>query len=195
MNANSPVEGTAMPSKRLKYTQETVDAVARRFDAAPPAPKPPNRFGSPALVRALAPKIRQMVDKGYTWDAMAEMMAVDGVTIRPSVLRKYAAQQLDRPKAKKKTKSGARPVPSRSPSTPSATPASGAQAAQPANAVSPADDAWDLDSTDNAHGMPEVHPPKGRPQSPSPLSSVSTPLTTGRSPSSWPAVRPDTKDL
>jgi hypothetical protein len=186
-----------MPSQRRKYTQDTVDAIARRFDAAPPAPNTTDRFGPPALVRTLAPKIRQMVDKGYTWEAMAEMMAADGVTIRPSVLRKYAAGLLDRPKAKKKTKSARRPPASRSQSVPSTTPASAVRTTPPMNAALAADEGWDLDSVDKDHRMPEVPLPEARRQDTSVVRTVSTQVTAGRLPSSSPTIRPDIdlKDL
>jgi hypothetical protein len=188
-------EGTPMPSQRSKYTQDTVDAIGRRFDAAPPAPKLPNRFGPPALVRTLAPKIRQMVDKGYTWEAMAQMMAADGVTIRPNVLRKYAAGLLDQPKAKRKTKGRGRPLAPRLPSAPGATPATAMGTTQPANGAGATDDAWDLAPVEENHRVPDVLPPGGRSQVPSVVRPGSAQVTAGRSPSPSPKIRPDTEDL
>jgi hypothetical protein len=184
-----------MPAQRSKYSQETVDAIAKRFDTAPPAPKPPNKFGPPALVRTLAPKIRQMVDKGYSWEAMAEMMAADGVTIRPSVLRKYAARLLDRPKAKKKTKSRRTTLASRSQPAASTAPASAMQAARPTNAMDGADDAWDLEPVEEEPQGPDVLPPDARPQGPSMARTMSTEGTAGRVPSRSPAMRSDPLDL
>ena len=39
------------------------------------APEAPEQYRTPALVRKLVPKIHEMLGKGYTWDAIAQMMA------------------------------------------------------------------------------------------------------------------------
>jgi len=130
-----------MPSmKRRTYTEETLHALVRRFDDAPPAPKPPQELGAPALVRALLPKLREMTRKGYSWQAIAGMMAEDGVTIAPNVLRKYASEAAPQAKTKKKTKAGPKPLhlrPSAAPTADQAPDVAGA------DDVAAPDDAWD----------------------------------------------------
>ncbi len=130
-----------MPStKRRTYTQETIDAIAQRFDAAPPAPQIRTELGAPALVRALLPKLRQMTDKGYSWQAIAALMADSGVTLSPSVLRRYAAAKPDNAKTKKKTRGKSGSPASRPPAV--SRPA-GAPAAAVVDHVTAPDDAWE----------------------------------------------------
>jgi hypothetical protein len=147
-----------MPStKRRTYPQETIDAIAQRFDAAPPASQTRTELGAPAVVRALLPKLRQMIEKGYSWQAIASLMADCGVTLGPSVLRKYAAAKPYNAKAKKRTGGGAS---SRS-SQPYAVPmAARVPTARGAEGVTPPEDAWeDIESIGETDRAPADSPP------------------------------------
>jgi hypothetical protein len=135
-----------MPStKRRTYTQETMAAIAQRFDAAPPASQTRMELGAPALVRALLPKLRQMTEKGYSWPAIASMMADSGVALSPNVLRKYAAAKPDNAKTKKRTRAaGALSSRARAVQAPAAA----------TDAITAPDDVWDdiepVEDTDSA---------------------------------------------
>jgi hypothetical protein len=136
-----------MPStKRRTYTQETFDAIAQRFDAAPPASQTRTELGAPGLVRALLPRLRQMTEKGYSWPAIASMMADSGVALSPNVLRKYAAAKPDNAKTKKRTRAAAGAFPSRARAVHAP--------AAAADAITAPDDAWDdiepVEDTDSA---------------------------------------------
>jgi hypothetical protein len=111
-----------MPStKRRTYTQDTIDAIAQRFDAAPPSPQ-------------------TRTEKGYSWQAIATMMADSGVTLSPNVLRKYAAAKPDNAKTKKRTRGGSGSLASRPRAVPRL---AGVPAAAAADHVTAPDDAWE----------------------------------------------------
>ena len=152
-----------MPSmKRPTYTEETIHALVRRFDDAPPAPKAPEPLGAPALVRKLAPKLREMTRKGYSWQAIAGMMAEDGVTIAPNVLRKYVSEAAPQAKSKKKTKGGPRTLHARPDARPSAAPTD-AQAPSVARTeeLAASDDAWDELQPVEETDLPPERAPSG----------------------------------
>jgi len=201
-----------MPSTtRRTYAQETIDVIARRFDTAPPAPEPPKQWGAPALVRALAPKIRQMTEKGYSWQAIAAMMADNGVMLSPNVLRKYASLASDKAKTKKKTKGGPNPRASQSRAlTGHGAPAPGhasassaacdaaasdvALAAPSAGHVVPQEDEWDdLESIEETD-VTRKRAPSG-PNAIKVAQAEPARVSTGRGLSSPVVVRPDTEDL
>jgi hypothetical protein len=191
-----------MPSTtRRTYPQETFDAIARRFDTAPPAPEPPKQWRAPALVRALAPKIRQMTEKGYSWQAIAAMMADNGVMLSPNVLRKYVSVAPDKAKTKKRTKGGPNPRTSRSRAvTGQGAPAPGRASATPAARDAAAEhviaqeDAWDdLESVEETDVT--------RKRAPSAATAIKVAraeparVAGGRRLSSPVVVEPDTEDL
>jgi hypothetical protein len=198
-----------MPSNRPKFTHDTFNALVRRFDAAPPAPKPPDAYSVPTLVRMLGPKIRLLIEKGYGWTAIAALMSEDGVTVRPNVLRKYAAGLSERPKSKRRPKSESGGAPKRikpvraadSNATPSAVASASAPrvttgATPEARDVAATDDAWEniepLEETgpgrSNAPDAAPAHTTGGTSSSPA-QSSV------GRSWSSSFVIRPDTERI
>lgn len=92
-------------SSRPRYTQETFEAILGRLQAAPAAPVPRN-YSTAGLVRALAPKIREMTKKGYAWEDIARMLGDDGVALSANLLRKYVSESLDKTRAKKKASIG-----------------------------------------------------------------------------------------
>jgi hypothetical protein len=188
-----------MPSQRRKYSQETIDAISKRFDAAPAAPTP-ETYSTFALVRKLVPKIRRMTQNGYSWEAIAAMMAEDGVKLSGNALRKYVAQRQD--KKENKNRAGDRgdtAKPSRSAASSRTLLQSGT--VRPLRGEHQAqDEEWDEIATvaeprEHNAPAPPLRPP-GMPPRPSiePAKTSKATLTSASPRSSF-VVRPDTDEI
>jgi hypothetical protein len=191
-----------MSSQRRKYTQETIDAISKRFDAAPATPTPAT-YSTFALVRKLVPKIRRMTQTGYSWEAIAAMMAEEGVKLSANALRKYVAQRQDKKENKNRTgKRGKGAKPSRSA-------ASSRTLLQPGTVrpsrteLEPKEDGWDETATVPEPEEDDAPAPPARPLRPSgtlprpsiePANTSKATLTSVGPRSSF-VVRPDTDEI
>jgi hypothetical protein len=188
-----------MPSRRRKYTQETADAISKRFDDAPTAPKP-ETYSTFALVRKLVPKIRRMTQNGYSWEAIAAMMAEEGVKLSGSALRKYVAQRQDKKENKDRaSERGDTAKPSR-PAASSRTPHRSGTVHPSRGELEAKDEGWDEIATvaepqERDAPAPPLRPSGMLPRPSIELAKTSKALLTSMSPRSSFLVRPDTEEI
>ena len=70
-----------------KIRREDIEKAAQYFDEAPEVQ--PEEVTRKEAVRTLAPKIKAMRRKGYTWPKIAELLTKYGISIEPGLLTSY----------------------------------------------------------------------------------------------------------
>lgn len=75
-----------MPTQKY-YSQEFIDRLIEQMEALPPYER--TERSKQQLVAELAPVIASLRDKGYTWEAVAQVVTSNGVPISAAVLRTY----------------------------------------------------------------------------------------------------------
>ena len=187
-----------MPSQRRKYTQETVNSISKRFDDAPTAPTP-ETYSTFALVRKLVPKIRRMTQNGYSWEAIAAMMAEEGVKLSGSALRKYVAQRQDKKESKNRAgERGDMAKPAR-PTVSSRTPLQSGTVRPSQGELEAKDEGWGEIATVAEPQDQDAPAPPSRQSGMLPRSSIesakASKVTVATSPRSSFVVRPDTDEI
>jgi hypothetical protein len=83
-------EPSAMPThRRVTFAQDVVDDLRKMLREAPePSTEKPAEYSKLALVRDLAPELRTLARRGWSWKALAAMMS-PRVAISPELLQSY----------------------------------------------------------------------------------------------------------
>lgn len=144
-----------MPTRRrVTFAQDVVDDLRKMLREAPePSKDKPAEYSKLGLVRDLAPELRALARRGWSWKALAAMMS-PRVAISPDLLQSYVRGRARTPrkgKAERAAASSSRDRPgapkavsanttSRTPPKPSPARANVSPAEEPA-----AEDAWGTD--------------------------------------------------
>ena len=95
--------------RRLTFGQPIVDDLRRMLREAPEPPNDkPAEYTKLGLVRDLAPELRALARRGWSWKALATMMS-QRVAISPDLLQSYVRGR-SRATPKRKAETGAAPT-------------------------------------------------------------------------------------
>jgi hypothetical protein len=127
-----------MPTRRrVTFAQDVVDDLRKMLREAPePSRDKPAEYSKLGLVRDLAPELRALARRGWSWKALAAMMS-PRVAISPDLLQSYVRGR-SRPPRKGKAERAAAPTSRDRPCAPKAVSASGASRPLPRPAAPPA---------------------------------------------------------
>jgi hypothetical protein len=141
---------------RVTFTQNVVDDLRKILREAPePSKDKPTEYSKLGLVRDLAPELRALARRGWSWKALAAMMS-PRVAISPDLLQSYVRGRSRAPR-KAKAERAAAPTSRDRAGAPKADAASGTSRPLPRPAAPPvrtndapgeelaAEDAWDTD--------------------------------------------------
>ena len=99
-----------MPTRRVTFAQDVVDDLRKMFREAPePSKEKRAEYSKLALVRDLAPELRALARRGWSWKALAAMMS-PRVAISPDLLQSYVRGRSRAP-SKGKAEKGVAPTP------------------------------------------------------------------------------------
>jgi hypothetical protein len=145
-----------MPTRRVTFAQDVVDDLRKMLREAPdPSRDKPAEYSKLKLVRDLAPELRALARRGWSWKALAAMMS-PRVAISPDLLQSYVRGRSRAPR-KGKTEKGVAPTSRDRPGARKAASASGTSRPLPRPAAPPAranaapgeqlvaEDAWGAD--------------------------------------------------
>jgi hypothetical protein len=186
--------------------QATIDSLTQRLSTAPPPPRP-EQHSTADVIAAVAPLVHGLIDQGYSWNAVANLLAQDGVRLKGALLRKYVGASKDKKTTQARTKKRRTADPSSAATKPHletrADTQPDARSAAPATTVGSIraqdpDDAWDdVVAVDRPTASAPTAP---RPSAPTPQAEA-TPAQTKkpvssatRTPSAF-YIRPDTEKL
>jgi hypothetical protein len=150
-------EASAMPTqRRVTFAQDVVDDLRKMLREAPePSREKSAEYSKLGLVRDLAPELRALARRGWSWKALAAMMS-PRVAISPDLLQSYVRGRSRAPR-KGKTEKGVAPTSRDRPGARKAASASGTSRPLPRPAAPPAranaapgeqvvaEDAWGAD--------------------------------------------------
>jgi hypothetical protein len=99
-----------MPThRRVTFAQDVVDDLRKMLREAPePSREKPAEYSKLGLVRDLAPELRALARRGWSWKALAAMMS-PRVAISPDLLQSYVRGRSRAPR-KGKTEKGVAPT-------------------------------------------------------------------------------------
>ena len=146
-----------MPTRRrVTFAQDVIDDLRKMLREAPePTRDKPADYSKLGLVRDLAPELRALARRGWSWKALAAMMS-PRVAISPDLLQSYVRGRSRVPR-KGKAEKGAAPTSHDRPAAPKAVSARGTSRSLPVPLAPPArtnhapgkepatDDAWVTD--------------------------------------------------
>jgi hypothetical protein len=94
-------------SRRVTFAQDVVDDLRKVLREAPEPPKDkPAEYSKLGLVRDLAPELRALARRGWSWKALAAMMS-PRVAISPDLLQSYVRGRSRAPRRGKAEKAAA----------------------------------------------------------------------------------------
>jgi hypothetical protein len=127
-----------MPTRRrVTFAQDVVDDLRKTLREAPePSRDKPAEYSKLGLVRDLAPELRALARRGWSWKALAAMMS-PRVAISPDLLQSYVRGR-SRPPRKGKAEKASASLPRDPPATAKAVAANGTSRSPPAPPARPA---------------------------------------------------------
>jgi hypothetical protein len=126
-----------MPTRRVTFAQDVVDDLRKMLREAPePSKEKPAEYSKLKLVRDLAPELRALARRGWSWKALAAMMS-PRVAISPDLLQSYVRGR-SRASRKGKTEKGIAPTSRNRPGDRQTASASGTSRSLPRPAALPA---------------------------------------------------------
>jgi len=127
-----------MPTRRrVTFAQDVIDDLRKMLREAPePTQDKPAEYSKLGLVRDLAPELRALARRGWSWKALAAMIS-PRVAISPDLLQSYVRGRSRAPR-KAKAERGAAPTSGDRPPAPKAVPANGTSRSLPVPLAPPA---------------------------------------------------------
>lgn len=73
----------------MELTLDTVTTIAERLKNLPQAPEAARKLTTREAIARMRPQLSAALKKGYTHDALADMLQADGLTVSAATLKKY----------------------------------------------------------------------------------------------------------
>jgi hypothetical protein len=145
-----------MPThRRVTFAQDVVDDLRKMLREAPePSKDKPAEYSKLGLVRDLAPELRALARRGWSWKALAAMMS-PRVAISPDLLQSYVRGRSRAPRKGKAERVAAAPSGDR-PGAPKAVAANGTSTSLPMPPAPPARINDERPAASTSRGRPDA---------------------------------------
>lgn len=75
---------------KLELTEQKINEIAKRLKSKPVVVKTVSQRDA---IQALSKEIKGLIEKGYSWEAVAEILQEEGIKLAPSTLKSYVVSK------------------------------------------------------------------------------------------------------